>query len=205
MKRLNIIVLCILLVGMSGVTGHSVAQDQLNVVATTTIIADVARNIGGDWVNVDVLIPAGSDVHTFNPAPRDVIAIVGADVVLVNGASLEEGLLEVIEENAGVEPVVVSNGVEVLSFEGHDHNHEAEENHEHEDHAFIGQLGLDADCAGDNHAHDDEAHTDEEHTEEEHEHGPCDPHLLREGRRPRRCIAPRLPHCLWRGTETGHR
>ncbi len=45
---------------------------KLNVVATTTIVGDVVRNIGGDAIQLSVLLPAGVDVHSFQPTPQDV-------------------------------------------------------------------------------------------------------------------------------------
>lgn len=151
------------------------AQDsRLTVVATTTIIADVARSIGGDLVSVTALIPPDSDVHAFQPAPQDAALIAGADVVLVNGANLEEGLLALVEGSARVPLTVVSNGVPMLAFGGHDH-------HDENDHAaveYIGVLGVDAVCGEE--AHDDEdEHSAEDETEadHDHEHGACDPHV----------------------------
>jgi ABC-type Zn uptake system ZnuABC Zn-binding protein ZnuA len=130
------------------------AQDApLKVIATTTIIADVARNVGGDLADVNALIPPDSDVHAFQPAPQDAALIAEADVVLVNGANLEESLLALIESSASVELTVVSNGVPVLAFGDHEHE-------------TIGGLGVDAECG--------EHHDDEE---AEHEHGACDPHV----------------------------
>ena len=45
----------------------------LSVVATTSIIGDVARQVGGSHVNVQVLLPAGSDPHAYEPRPQDVL------------------------------------------------------------------------------------------------------------------------------------
>ncbi len=42
-------------------------SDQLHVVATTTIVADVVRQVGGKWVDVQILLPAGTDPHSFDP------------------------------------------------------------------------------------------------------------------------------------------
>ena len=64
-------------------------QERLRVVATTTIIADVARNVGGDLVDVEALVPANADEHAFQPSPADVVKVAEADLVLVNGAGLE--------------------------------------------------------------------------------------------------------------------
>ena len=166
MKRLYrfIVPLFILLLPV----GVSTQDASLKVVATTTLIADVARNVGGDVVDVSALIPPDSDVHAFQPAPQDAAAIAQANVVLVNGANLEEGLLALVEGSATVELTIVSNGVEMLGFGEHDHEH-AEEDHEHE---TVGVLGVDAECGA-------EEHHEEEHADDEakHEHGACDPHV----------------------------
>lgn len=164
---------------------HLAAQETaLRVVATTTIIADVARNIGGERVEVTALIPFDADAHAFTATPSDVAAVAQADMVLVNGAGLEAFLSGLLENAGDVQPVVVSDGVRVLAFGGHGHDHDDEdhddhddEDHDdhddehHDDHAealYIGVLGVDADC-GDHH--------DDEQMDDEHDHGECDPHF----------------------------
>ena len=158
--------------------------DPLQVIATTTIIADVAQNVGGDLVEVSSLVPVDTDIHAFQPVPQDVARVADADLILVNGAGLEAFLGGLVENAAAVEMVVVSNGVEVLSFSD-SHAHEAEEDHDegeavHEDEHLggehLGVLGVDAACEAE--AHEDEAHEEEtDHAEEDHEHGACDPHF----------------------------
>ena len=83
--------------------GESSATDDdgsLLIVATTTILGDVARNIATDKAEVQVLIDPGLDPHAFQPSPRDAAALREADLVLVNGLGLEEGLLDVVEAAA---------------------------------------------------------------------------------------------------------
>ena len=156
-----------LLAGMLALLATSaVAQDnRLNVVATTTIIADVARNVGGDLVEVQSLIPSGADVHAFIPAPQDALLVEQADIVLVNGAGLEEFLEDLVAATAGVEPVVVSNGIQVIAYGGHAHGHEhGDEEHGDEEHG-------DEEHGDEEHGddeHGDEEHGDEEHADEEH-------------------------------------
>jgi ABC-type Zn uptake system ZnuABC Zn-binding protein ZnuA len=152
-------------------------EDVLQVTASTSLIADVAQIIGGDRVEVSTLIPPSTDVHSFNLSPRDVVKIVEADVILMNGMRLEGALLDVIVANASVEPTVVSIGVPVLLAGLHDEDEGAEEPE------ILGILGDDLDCddpliAVD--AEPEEAHTEEAHTDEDddvHDHGPCDPHV----------------------------
>jgi len=167
-KRLVVSTFIVLLIGVFSTVAAQ--TEPLNVVATTTLIADVAQNIGGEWVNVSPLIPAGSDVHAFEPTPQDVLKVADADVVLVNGAGLEAFLGDLVENAADVPIVVVSNGIEMLPFGEHHHEEEAVEA-EHEDVEIIGILGEEGVC-------EDEHHDEPEATEESHdEHGACDPHV----------------------------
>ncbi len=74
---------------------------QVKVVATTTILGDLARNVVGSDGDVQVLIPAGADPHDFSASARQVAAIVGADLVLANGVNLEQGLDDVLDSAIG--------------------------------------------------------------------------------------------------------
>ena len=67
-----------------------------SVIATTTILGDVAANIGGDGATVEVLIPLGADPHDYRPSAQQVARIQSADLVVVNGLGLEEGLADVL-------------------------------------------------------------------------------------------------------------
>ncbi len=73
------------------------AGEKLRVVATTSLIADVVANVGGDRIELAQLIPTGADPHGFTPAPRDVRTLNDAHVIFINGLGLEESLLPVLE------------------------------------------------------------------------------------------------------------
>jgi zinc/manganese transport system substrate-binding protein len=61
----------------------------LRVVASFSILADMARNVGGDDVNVAALVGSGVDAHVFQPSPADARRLAEADLVLVNGLGFE--------------------------------------------------------------------------------------------------------------------
>lgn len=65
------------------------ARDRIRVVATMSILGDLARDVGGDHVEVTTLVPIGGDPHLFEPPPSAAAAIEDADVVLANGLGLE--------------------------------------------------------------------------------------------------------------------
>jgi len=92
--------------GGSGAATPSVAPGTLQVVTTTTIFADLVRQVGGDRVSVESLVPKGGEVHTFDPTPSDVRRIASADVVFLNGLGLDDWLADLVA-NAGTEAPVV--------------------------------------------------------------------------------------------------
>ncbi|MDQ7025132.1 MAG: metal ABC transporter substrate-binding protein [Anaerolineae bacterium] len=92
------------------------AQDSpLTVVTTTTIIADIAANVGGDLVQVVSLVPPESDAHAFQPRPSDIVMLSEADIVLANGLGLE-GFLDNLLESVNVTPAIVSEGIVPLVY-----------------------------------------------------------------------------------------
>jgi len=100
---------------------------RLRVVATTTIVADVVLQVGADRVDLGVLLPVGSDPHSFEPTPQEIARVAAAEVVFTNGGGLEEFMANLIE-SAGAQDRVhaVSDGVNFLDTGEDDHGSEAE-------------------------------------------------------------------------------
>lgn len=87
------------------------AQDPLQVLATVGMIGDIAAQVGGDCVQVSTLMGPGTDPHLFTPAPSDLRALQGADLILYGGLHLEGQLGEVLAKLGQSRPVVaVSEG-----------------------------------------------------------------------------------------------
>lgn len=74
------------------------ASAPLNVVATTGMVADTARQIGGDLVNVQALMGPGVDPHGYRQTRSDIVAMTRADLVLANGLYLEAQMVEFLEK-----------------------------------------------------------------------------------------------------------
>jgi zinc/manganese transport system substrate-binding protein/manganese/iron transport system substrate-binding protein len=94
--------------------GDSGGDAALRVVATTTQVADLARNVGGDRVQVTQLLKPNVDPHDYEASPADVQAIAAADLVVKNGVGLEKFLDDAIS-SAGFTGTVVdtSAGVKI--------------------------------------------------------------------------------------------
>ena len=94
----------------------SAASDKLKVIASFSIIGDLAKNVGGDRVNITTFVGPDSDAHAYEPKPADAAAIGGAKVVLMNGLQFEgfmERLIEVSKTEASV--VVLSKGAQLIA------------------------------------------------------------------------------------------
>jgi len=76
----------------------------VSVVATTSIVADWARNVGGDRVSVFSLLGPGDDPHGVSPGARDVRRVADADLVLSVGLDLEADWLKKLIANASADP-----------------------------------------------------------------------------------------------------
>lgn len=84
------LILSLTVLGMACGDGSDGGDDsKVQVVTTLPLFADFIREVGGDRVEVTALVPSGADPHTFEPAPKDVAKLEGADLVIVNGLDLE--------------------------------------------------------------------------------------------------------------------
>jgi ABC-type Zn uptake system ZnuABC Zn-binding protein ZnuA len=71
----------------------------LNVATTVAPISSIVRNVGGTRIDLYGIVPDGVNSHTFEPAPSDAAILARADLVIVNGLSLEEPTIELAEAN----------------------------------------------------------------------------------------------------------
>jgi zinc transport system substrate-binding protein len=134
----------------------------------TTIfpLEDFAKKIGGKHVKVKSIYPPNVDAHTYEPSPKTMVKIAGADAFIYTGVGLEgfaDAAIETLEKE-NVKIVKAGEGIELLKH-SEESGHQHEEEHVDDDH----------------HAHeeDEDAHQDEHGHEEEHghEHGDLDPHV----------------------------
>lgn len=138
------------------------SAQELKVVASFSVIADFAKNVGGDRVEITTLVGPNGDAHVYEPKPADARALAEADVVLANGLQFEGFLPRLIEASGTEAPVIeLTKGGEVLR------NSEEEHHHDHEK------------ASADGHDHDhgaEEAGHDHAEGHGHHHHGEYDPH-----------------------------
>lgn len=80
-----------------------------NVVATSTVIADWAAQVGGDQIELTSILQPGADPHVYEPVPADTIAFEDADLIFYNGYNLEPNLIRLLNA-AGVDAQRVAVG-----------------------------------------------------------------------------------------------
>jgi len=101
------------------------AGERLQVVATTSIIGDVVRQVGGEAIDLTVLMQPGQDPHSYQPGAADLTAVADADLIFMNGWNLEEALvgdLVAIGREATLIPVSAGITPRLLSEDDDEHD-----------------------------------------------------------------------------------
>ncbi len=117
------------------------AQAPIQAVASFSILGDLVRQVGGERVQVEVLVGAGSDAHVFQPTPAQARLVGQAQVVFSNGLGFE-GWMSRLLKTAGYkgQQVVVSQGIQPMKEAGYDdhkdHKHGGHDHGETDPHAW---------------------------------------------------------------------
>ena len=161
--KFGVLALSIVLIACTGGSAEAGCPEidgrEINVVATTPMIGEFVSQVGGDNINLTVLMPAEADPHTYEPAPQDAGTIADADLVFYTGLKYEPAaLIKLLENSACSAEVLAEVGESVFPIEfkegGHDEGHDDHDEEGHDD-------------------HDEEGHDDHEG----HDHGAYDPHF----------------------------
>ncbi len=75
-------------------------------VATTTLVGDFVREVGGEAVEVEQILQPNSDPHEYEPRPSDVEAVAGAELVFTSGRGLDDWAEELVSDSGGDAQVV---------------------------------------------------------------------------------------------------
>ena len=167
--KFGILALSIVLIACTGGSAEAGCPEidgrEINVVATTPMIGEFVSQVGGDNINLTVLMPAEADPHTYDPAPQDAGTIADADLVFYTGLKYEPAaLVKLLENSACSAEVLAEVGENVFPIEfkegGHDDHHDDHDEEGHDD---------------DEEGHDDDEEGHDDHAG--HDHGAYDPHF----------------------------
>jgi manganese/zinc/iron transport system substrate-binding protein len=97
------------LLGLAVLAGPASAQGRpLQVVATTAMVGDAVKAVGGERVNVEVLLGQGVDPHLYKPTRADIAKMAKADMIFANGLNLEAQFRDTFEQLGRAKPVVLA-------------------------------------------------------------------------------------------------
>lgn len=95
-----------LLAGCSASDTNQAAEGQVVAMATTGMVADLVKNIGGEHVHVEALMGPGIDPHLYKASQGDIGKLYEADIVFYNGLHLEGKMIDVFEQVAKQKPAI---------------------------------------------------------------------------------------------------
>jgi ABC-type Zn uptake system ZnuABC Zn-binding protein ZnuA len=177
-----------------GGSGGGSGDDAMRVSATTSVIRDLAEQVGGERVEVESIVPIGGSPETFQPSPSDAGRISESEVVLENGLGLDDWIEDLVESAGNEDQIVVevSEGLEPIEGGAHgdEHGDEAHGDGEHSDEHGEEHAGEEhSDEHAGEHGEETGDHGDEEHggehsdehgdeaDEHAHDHSGGDPHF----------------------------
>ena len=155
--RMFLIVLFLLGILVSGCGQRTAAPGdnaqqpaKIKVLASVYPVYEFVRQVGGDKVEVDILVPAGAEPHEWEPSAKDLIQVKNAKLFFFHGANFEHWIGKVTGKDVlgSTTAVEVSKGIELKAgsphSHGHDeHNHVDEHQHEHEENEIDPHVWLD--------------------------------------------------------------
>jgi manganese transport system substrate-binding protein len=105
----------------AGLTACSSSDDDgaPRVLATFTILADIADRVAGDVLTVDSLTRPGAEIHGYDPTPGDIRAAADADLIISNGLGLENWLDKLMSDSDATR-VTATDGIDPITIEGTD-------------------------------------------------------------------------------------
>ena len=137
---------------------------KIQIVTTLFPQYDFAKQIGGDKVDVVLLLPPGSESHTYEPTPQDMQQINNSDLFVFTGEEMEpwaDNLISGLKNDIRI--LDLSKTVDLINSEEFEEEHEGE-GHEHDE-------GLEHE-----HTHDEDLDDEHDHEHDEHHHT-YDPHI----------------------------
>ncbi len=141
MKK-TIITILLTLILLSGCSNIEAESDKPNVIVTLFPQYDMVRAIAKDKVNLELLLPAGVEPHSYEPTPNTIIRINESDLFVYTSDIMETWISNLFTELNDQGPIVVnsSNGVELITHLEEEHSDEEDHDEEYDPHFWLDPL-----------------------------------------------------------------
>lgn len=118
--------MCVTAIG--ALAGGAAQADQMKVVTTFTVLADMASRVGGDTAEVVSVTKPGAEIHGYAPTPRDIVRAYDADLILWNGLNLELWFEQFLSNLGDIPSATLSEGIDPIpiaagAYEGQPNPH----------------------------------------------------------------------------------
>lgn len=132
MKKFNVILaFCLCLCFMlSGCKANNVAPEKLKITASCISAYDFVAAVAGDLATVDLILPPGSDLHSFEPTAKNIVDIANSNLFIFIGGESENWVNKILES------VSTQNSLKIADFLTETHSHSHDHHHSHPDEHF---------------------------------------------------------------------
>lgn len=156
-------------------------KEVVNVYTTIFPLEDFTKKIGGEFVDVQSILPPNVDAHSFEPSTKDMMNLADSDLFIYTGAGVEGFADKAVESLKNEEVTIVKavDNIELLSVEEDSHDHEEtpeEESHDSHDKA-ANEEEHESEHSSENNEEGNVHEDDHSGEEDEHAHGDTDPHV----------------------------
>lgn len=173
-------------IGAFAMRADSPQTPDMQISATIAPIAMIAEEIVGNTGSVHTILAPGASPHTFEPTPQDIRNVSDSSLIFAVGHEVDTWVTDIAAAANNVPVETVDTGIALLTYDDHDHAHDAEgeDHHEDEHEAAHHDDEMHDDHADEHHDEEGEDHHEDEHEDEhheegdvhDHEHGEYDPH-----------------------------
>ncbi len=137
--RFGVLALSLVLIACSGGSTDAGCPEidgrEINVVATTPMIGEFVSQVGGENINLTILMPPEADPHSYEPAPQDAGTIADADLVFYTGLMYEQApLVELLENSVCGAEALAEVGESVFPIEFKEGGQDDHDDHDEEGH-----------------------------------------------------------------------
>lgn len=111
----NLILLLLILIALSGCISQTESHAQVRAATTIIPLGEFVKAVGGERVDVSVLVPPGAEPHTYEPSPSQIRQVADANIYFKNGLGLESWMDNILKVNPKMVVVDTSRGASLIT------------------------------------------------------------------------------------------